>query len=55
MRRPQTPRLRRAFDIWQIVYIDLMTNVMIFFVVLWAVQSRPTQERHQRHASAPRR
>jgi outer membrane protein OmpA-like peptidoglycan-associated protein len=41
MRRPQTPRLRRAFDIWQIVYIDLMTNVMIFFVVLWAVQSRP--------------
>ena len=43
MRRPQTPRLRRAFDIWQIVYIDLMTNVMIFFVVLWAVQSRPTK------------
>jgi flagellar motor protein MotB len=32
---------RRTFDIWQIVYIDLMTNVMIFFVVLWAVQSRP--------------
>lgn len=43
MRRPQTPRLRRAFDIWQIVYIDLMTNVMIFFVVLWAVQSRPAK------------
>jgi len=35
------PRQRRTFDIWQIVYIDLMTNVMIFFVVLWAVQSRP--------------
>jgi flagellar motor protein MotB len=32
---------RRTFDIWQIVYIDLMTNVMIFFVVLWAVQARP--------------
>jgi outer membrane protein OmpA-like peptidoglycan-associated protein len=43
VRRPQTPRLRRAFDIWQIVYIDLMTNVMIFFVVLWAVQSRPSK------------
>jgi outer membrane protein OmpA-like peptidoglycan-associated protein len=43
MKRPQTPRLRRAFDIWQIVYIDLMTNVMIFFVVLWAVQSRPAK------------
>jgi outer membrane protein OmpA-like peptidoglycan-associated protein len=36
-------RQRRSFDIWQIVYIDLMTNVMIFFVVLWAVQSRPNK------------
>jgi flagellar motor protein MotB len=41
MIRPREPRQRRTFDIWQIVYIDLMTNVMIFFVVLWAVQSRP--------------
>jgi len=42
--RPQkVSRQRRAFDIWQIVYIDLMTNVMIFFVVLWAVQSRPNK------------
>jgi flagellar motor protein MotB len=32
-------RHRKAFDIWQVVYIDLMTNVMIFFVVLWAVQA----------------
>ena len=48
-RATHAPRLRRAFDIWQIVYIDLMTNVMIFFVVLWAVQSAPEQERHQRH------
>jgi flagellar motor protein MotB len=39
--RSREPRQRRTFDIWQIVYIDLMTNVMIFFVVLWAVQSRP--------------
>jgi flagellar motor protein MotB len=31
---------RRSFDTWQIIYIDLMTNVMIFFVVLWAIQSR---------------
>ena len=30
---------RKAFEVWQIVYIDLMTNVMIFFVVLWAVQA----------------
>lgn len=41
MIRPREPRSRRTFDIWQIVYIDLMTNVMIFFVVLWAVQSHP--------------
>jgi flagellar motor protein MotB len=37
--RPRVTRQRRSFDVWQIVYIDLMTNVMIFFVVLWAVQS----------------
>jgi outer membrane protein OmpA-like peptidoglycan-associated protein len=36
-------RQRRTFDVWQIVYIDLMTNVMIFFVVLWAVQARPNK------------
>lgn len=41
MSRPRMTRQRRAFDVWQIVYIDLMTNVMIFFVVLWAVQSAP--------------
>jgi outer membrane protein OmpA-like peptidoglycan-associated protein len=31
---------RRSFDTWQIIYIDLMTNVMIFFVILWAVTQR---------------
>jgi flagellar motor protein MotB len=41
MSRFHPTRQRRAFDVWQIVYIDLMTNVMIFFVVLWAVQARP--------------
>jgi flagellar motor protein MotB len=41
VRHHRESRHRKAFDIWQIVYIDLMTNVMIFFVVLWAVQSRP--------------
>jgi outer membrane protein OmpA-like peptidoglycan-associated protein len=43
MSRFHGTRQRRAFDVWQIVYIDLMTNVMIFFVVLWAVQSRPNK------------
>ncbi len=41
MSRARVTRQRKAFDVWQIVYIDLMTNVMIFFVVLWAVQSSP--------------
>jgi outer membrane protein OmpA-like peptidoglycan-associated protein len=44
MRRPTLSasrrQSRRSFDTWQIIYIDLMTNVMIFFVVLWAIQSR---------------
>jgi flagellar motor protein MotB len=43
MRPHRESRQRRAFDVWQIVYIDLMTNIMIFFVVLWAVQSRPNK------------
>jgi outer membrane protein OmpA-like peptidoglycan-associated protein len=41
MSRFRGTRQRRAFDVWQIVYIDLMTNIMIFFVVLWAVQRAP--------------
>src|SRR5689334_7683397 len=44
MSRFSGTRQRRAFDVWQIVYIDLMTNVMIFFVVLWAVSSRPNNK-----------
>jgi outer membrane protein OmpA-like peptidoglycan-associated protein len=42
-RRPGLTRRPRALDTWQIIYIDLMTNVMIFFVVLWAIHAR--QER----------
>jgi outer membrane protein OmpA-like peptidoglycan-associated protein len=34
------PRKPRGFDTWQIIYIDMMTNMMIFFVVLWAVSQR---------------
>jgi flagellar motor protein MotB len=34
------PSRRRGFDTWQIIYIDLMTNVMIFFIILWAVSQR---------------
>ena len=38
--KQQVSRQRRSFDTWQIIYIDLMTNVMIFFVILWAIQNR---------------
>jgi flagellar motor protein MotB len=44
VRHHRETRHRRAFDIWQIVYIDLMTNVTIFFVVLWAVQQGHPQK-----------
>ena len=36
----RAPRTRKSFDSWQIIYIDLMTNIMIFFVILWAIQNR---------------
>jgi flagellar motor protein MotB len=32
--------LRRAkpkFDVWPVVYIDLMTQIMMFFVILWSI------------------
>ena len=44
MSRSHPSRQRKAFDVWQIVYIDLMTNVMIFFVILWAVQNAPKKK-----------
>ena len=41
MRRYVTRRAGRGrFETWQIIYIDLMTNVMIFFVILWAISQR---------------
>jgi flagellar motor protein MotB len=40
-RRTDGPAPRRkTFETWQIIYIDLMTNVMIFFVILWAISQR---------------
>src|SRR5690606_264542 len=30
-------RSKPKFDIWPVVYIDLMTQIMMFFVVLWAI------------------
>jgi flagellar motor protein MotB len=28
---------RPKFDVWPIIYIDLMTQVMMFFVILWSI------------------
>ena len=30
-------RQKAKFDIWPVVYIDLMTQIMMFFVILWSI------------------
>lgn len=30
-------RTKPKFDIWPVVYIDLMTQIMMFFVILWSI------------------
>jgi flagellar motor protein MotB len=30
-------RAKPKFDIWPVVYIDLMTQIMMFFVILWSI------------------
>ena len=30
-------RHKAKFDIWPVVYIDLMTQIMMFFVILWSI------------------
>jgi flagellar motor protein MotB len=30
----------RSGETWAIIYIDLLTNLMVFFVLLWAINSR---------------
>jgi outer membrane protein OmpA-like peptidoglycan-associated protein len=41
-RRARTPPKKHG-ALWSIIYIDLMTQIMAFFIILWAVQQR--QER----------
>lgn len=31
------PSVRKHQESWKIVYIDLITNIMIFFVILWSI------------------
>ena len=38
MRRFTTlPRTRSGGDSWQVIYMDLMTIIMVFFVILWSI------------------
>ena len=30
-------KTKPKFDIWPVVYIDLMTQIMMFFVILWSI------------------
>ncbi|MDB4956715.1 MAG: hypothetical protein JWO36_4284 [Myxococcales bacterium] len=30
-------RQKAKFDVWPVVYIDLMTQIMMFFVILWSI------------------
>jgi flagellar motor protein MotB len=42
-RRPRGGGKKGHGALWSIIYIDLMTQIMAFFIILWAVQQR--QER----------
>ncbi|MCG8423753.1 MAG: OmpA family protein [Proteobacteria bacterium] len=33
LKRPQ----RKRTEVWQIIYMDLMTIIMVFFVILWSI------------------
>lgn len=37
------PRHRKKTDVWQIIYMDLMTIIMVFFVILWSINQKATK------------
>ena len=45
MKRAVPTRQRKAFEIWQIVYIDLMTQIMMFFVILWSISQMQAEKK----------
>jgi outer membrane protein OmpA-like peptidoglycan-associated protein len=49
VRRRIHPQRRSPRPLWAIIYIDLMTQIMVFFVILWSVERRETD------AAAPAR
>jgi flagellar motor protein MotB len=40
LRRPKP-----KFDIWPVVYIDLMTQIMMFFVILWSISQAQAKKK----------
>lgn len=38
-------RQKPKFDIWPVVYIDLMTQIMMFFVILWSISQMQAKKR----------
>lgn len=38
-------RGKPKFDIWPVVYIDLMTQIMMFFVILWSISQTQAKKR----------
>jgi flagellar motor protein MotB len=40
-------RHKPKFDIWPVVYIDLMTQIMMFFVILWSISQAAARKTGQ--------
>jgi flagellar motor protein MotB len=38
-------RQKAKFDVWPVVYIDLMTQIMMFFVILWSIGQMQAKKR----------
>jgi flagellar motor protein MotB len=38
-------RAKPKFDIWPVVYIDLMTQIMMFFVILWSISQMQAKKK----------
>jgi flagellar motor protein MotB len=40
-----TRRQKPKFDVWPVVYIDLMTQIMMFFVILWSISQMQAKKK----------
>jgi flagellar motor protein MotB len=38
-------RSKAKFDVWPVVYIDLMTQIMMFFVILWSISQMQAKKK----------